>query len=122
MGLNIIPNKQTWTIWHYLDLSKPHTSGRNGTSVTFTKIYVETRINGMSVMRSQKFTFKNWLITNKCSQMCIHHADNYQSSLLTLNKACTRVYHMKNYQSSLLMLHTRLVHMFITRSVTTIVY
>ena len=91
-------------------------------SVTFTKINVETQINGMNFMRSQKFMFKNWVITKKCSQMCVHHADNYQSSLLTLNKACTNVYHMKNYQTSLLMLHTRLVHMFITQSVTTIVY
>ena len=40
-------------------LSKPHTSGKNGTNVAFIKIYVEILINGMSVMRSQNFTFKN---------------------------------------------------------------
>ena len=38
-----------------VSLSKPHTSGKNGISVTFAKVYVEIRINGTSVMRSQKF-------------------------------------------------------------------
>ena len=40
-------------------LGEPHTSGKNGTSegtsVAFAKVYVEIRINGKSVMRSQKF-------------------------------------------------------------------
>ena len=41
-----------------VSLSKPHTSGRNGMSIAFAKIYVEIRINGTSVMRSQKFIWK----------------------------------------------------------------
>ena len=52
-------------------LSEPHTSGKNGASVAFVKIYVEIQINGMSVMRSLKFTFKNWdnlqMLLNVCS-------------------------------------------------------
>ena len=64
-------------------LNKPHTSWKNGTSISFTKIYMKIRINGMSVIRSQKFTFKNWTITYKCFQMCVHHTNDYQSSLLT---------------------------------------
>ena len=51
-------------------LSEPHTSGKNGmsegTSVAFAKIYVEIRINGTSIMRSQKFTIKNRVIIYKC--------------------------------------------------------
>ena len=64
---------------------KPYTSGKNGTNVAFTKIYVEIRITGTSIMHSQKFIFKNRVITYKCFQMCAHHANNYQSSLLTLH-------------------------------------
>ena len=48
-------------------LSEPHTSGKNGMSITFTIIYVEIRISGMSIMHSQKFTFKNWVITYNAS-------------------------------------------------------
>ena len=40
-----------------------HTSVKNGMSITFAKIYVEIRINGTSVMRSQKFKFKSQVIT-----------------------------------------------------------
>ena len=64
-------------------LSEPHTSGKNGVSVVFVKIYVEIQINGMSVICSQKFTFKNWVVTYKCFQVCVHHANNHHSSLLT---------------------------------------
>ena len=31
-------------------LSEPHTSGKNGVSIAFVKIYVEIQINGASVM------------------------------------------------------------------------
>ena len=56
-----------WFILGYLvlhnligaSLSEPHTSGKNGMSVVFVKIYVEMQINGMSAMRSQMFMFKN---------------------------------------------------------------
>ena len=74
-------------------LNEPHTSGKNGASVAFVKIYVEIQINGMNVMCSQKLTFKIW-ISYKCFRMCVHHANDYQSSFL--------------------MLHIRLVRMFIT--------
>ena len=36
-------------------LSEPHTSGKHGTSVAFTKIYMEIWINGTNIMYSQKF-------------------------------------------------------------------
>ena len=62
-----------------VSLSKPLTSGKNRMSVVFTKIYMEIRINGTSVMHSQKLTFKNWVITYKCFQMCVHYANSYQS-------------------------------------------
>ena len=84
-----------------VNLSEPHTSGKNGTSVMFTKVYVEIQINGTSGMRSQKFTFKNQVITYKYFQMCVHHTNNYHSSLLTL--------------------HIRLVHAFITWRITRVV-
>ena len=54
-------------------------------NVAFAKIYVEIQINGASVMCSQKFTFKNRVITYKCFQMCVHHANDYQSSPLLLH-------------------------------------
>ena len=73
-------------------LNKPHTSWKNGMSISFTKINVNIWINGMSVMRSRKFTFKNWTITYKCFQMCVHHTNNYQSSLLTLHIRLVRVF------------------------------
>ena len=85
-----------------MSLSEPHTSMKNGTSVAFVKIYVEIQINGITVMRSQKFTFKNQVITYKCFWMSVHHTKNYQSSLLTL--------------------HIRLVCMFITQRITRVVY
>ena len=44
-------------------LSEPHTSGKNGVRVVLVKIYLEIQINGTSVMCSQKFTFKNWVVT-----------------------------------------------------------
>ena len=61
---------------YWVSLSKPHTSSRNGMSVAFTKIYVEIRINGTSVMRSKKFTFKHWVIPYKCFRVCVHHVNN----------------------------------------------
>ena len=78
-----------------VSLSEPHTSGKNSTGVVFTKMYTEIRIDGKSIKRSQKFTFKDQVITYKCLQMCVHHANKYQSTLLTL--------------------HIRLVCMFITQ-------
>ena len=74
--------------------NEPHTSRKNGTSIVFAKIYVKIQINGTSIMRSRKFTFKNRVITCKCFRVCVHHTNNYESSLLTL--------------------HIRLVHAFIT--------
>ena len=44
-------------------LSEPHTSGKNGASVVLVKIYVEIQNYGTSIMCSQKFTFKNWVVT-----------------------------------------------------------
>ena len=85
-----------------MSLSKPHTSWKNGTSITLTKIYMEIQINSTSIMHSQKFMSKNQVITYKCFRMC--------------------VYHTKNYQSSLLMLHIRLACMFITWRITRVVY
>ena len=38
-----------------VSLSKPHTSRKNGMSIAIAKVYVEIRINGTSVMHSQKF-------------------------------------------------------------------
>ena len=59
-------------------------------------------INGMSIISLQKFTLNVWVITYKCFHMCVHHTNNYQSSLLTL--------------------HKRLVCVFITQWITSIVY
>ena len=73
-------------------LSKPHTSGKNGTGVAFAKICIKIQINGTSVMCSQKFTFKNQVITYKCFRMCVHHANDCQSSLLTLHIRLVRVF------------------------------
>ena len=54
-----------------VSLSKPHTSGKNGMSVTFAKVYVEIRINGMSVMHLQKFIQESGdnlqMLPDKCS-------------------------------------------------------
>ena len=51
-------------------------------SITFTKIYVDTRINGTSIMQ---FTFKNWVIIYKHKAgTYIHHMKNYCGSLLAL--------------------------------------
>ena len=44
-------------------LSEPYTRGNNGVSIAFLKIYVEIQINGTSIMCSQNFTFKNWVVT-----------------------------------------------------------
>ena len=79
-------------------LSEPHTNGKNGMSIAFVRIYMEIRINGTNVMHSQKFTFKSQVIIYKCFRMCVHHTNDYQSSLLTL--------------------HIRLVRVFITRRIT----
>ena len=46
-----------------MSLSEPHTSGKNSTGVVFTKMYTEIRIDGKSIKRSQKFTFKDQVIT-----------------------------------------------------------
>ena len=62
-----------------------HTSGKNGTSVTFVRIYMEIWIHGTDVRHSQNFKSKNLLITYKCFWMCFHYANNYHSSLLTLH-------------------------------------
>ena len=59
-------------------------------------------INGMSVVRSQKFKFKNQVITYKCFQICVRPANDYQSNLLAL--------------------HIRLVQVFITQRITRVVY
>ena len=40
-------------------LSELYTSRSNGTSVVFTKIYMEMQITDTSVMRSQMFMFKS---------------------------------------------------------------
>ena len=61
-----------------VSLSEPHTSRKNCMSVVFTIIYMEIQINGTSVMHSQTLTFKNWVITYKCFQMCVHYANSYQ--------------------------------------------
>ena len=79
-------------------LSEPHTSGKNGMSIAFVRIYMEIQINGTNVMHSQKFTFKIQVIIYKCFQMCVHHTNICQSSLLTL--------------------HIRLVRAFITQRIT----
>ena len=50
-----------------MSLSEPHTSGKNGMSITFTRIYVEIWINGTSFMWSQKCMFKNWVILTNAS-------------------------------------------------------
>ena len=81
-----------------VSLSEAHTSGKSEMSNVFAKIYVEIQINDMSVMCSQKFTFKKWVITYKCFQMCVHQSNDYQSSLMTL--------------------HIRLVCTFITQRIT----
>ena len=85
-----------------VSLSEPQTSGKNVTSVIFTKFYVEIWSNGISVMCSQKFTLKNRTITYKCFRMCVHHVNDYQSSLMTL--------------------HIRLVCAFIKQRITRVVY
>ena len=87
--------------------------------------------------------FKKQVITYKCFRIRVHHANNYQSSLLTdtpykagtcvhhmnsyhssslmLNIRLVHMYHTNNYQSSLLTLLLRLVHTFITQRITTVV-
>ena len=75
-------------------LSKPQTSKKNGTSVAFTKIYVEIQINGTTIMRAQKFKFINQVITYKCFRLCVHHTNGYQSSLLTRDATIVVTYDM----------------------------
>ena len=85
-----------------MSVSEPHTSGKDGMSIAFVRIYMEIWINGTNIMHSQKFTFKRQVIIYKCFQMCVHHTNNCQSSLLTL--------------------HIRLVCTFITRRIAVVVY
>ena len=80
---------------YWMSLSEPHTSRRNGMSATFTKS-VKVRINGMSVCIHTSL-HKNEVIPYKCFRVCVHHVNNYQSSLRTPFKAGTCVQHMKNY-------------------------
>ena len=83
-----------------------------------------SRNNGISFMCLQKFTYmyRSRVITYTCFRMCVHHANNYQSSLLTVHIWLVRTFITKNSQSSLLMLHIRLVLMFIAWRVTMVVY
>ena len=59
------------------NLCNLHTSLKNGISITFPKLYVEMHINGISIMHSQTFTFKNQVITYKCFWVCVHHVNDY---------------------------------------------
>ena len=96
-------------------LSEPHTSWKNGTSVVFISIYVEIWINGTSVMHLWKFTFKNREIY---FQMCVHHANAYQSSLLAFHLRLVRAFivfvHEPLYQTVVvtnpIFRHTSFVH------------
>ena len=104
VGLGLIYSQVILPLWLLVgvSLSKPHTSRKNGASIAFAKIYMEIQINGTNIMRSQNFMFKNWLITYKCFQMCVHHTSDNQSSFLKL--------------------HIRLVRTFITQRIITVVY
>ena len=77
-----------------VSLSELCTSEKDGMNIAFTKVCVEIWTNGTSIMHSQKFTFKNWIkkITYKCFQMYIHHANVYQSSLLTFRIRLVRTF------------------------------
>ena len=102
-----------------VSLNEFHTSGKNGTNIAFTKIYAEIWINGTSIMCSQRFTFKSRVITDKCFRLCVHHANDHQSSLLTFHVRLVHAFiTQKSYQSSLLTLHIRVVRMFITQRIT----
>ena len=75
-----------------VNFGKPHISGKNSTSV----------------MHSQNSMYVNQVITYKCFKMCVHHANNYMSSLLTI---LIRLVHMLineglHYHCSLLTLLT----------------
>ena len=94
-------------------LSESHTSRKNGTSIMFAKIYVEIQINGVSVKRSQKFTFKNWMMPSKWFRMCVHHVDYFKGSLLMLHIKPVYMFIAEYYQSSFLTLHVGPVCAFI---------
>ena len=87
---------------------------------------MEIRITGKGVMCSHEFMVKDWVknqITYNCFWKCVHHANDYQSSQFTDTpyKVGICVHHTKNYQSSLLTLHIRLVHPFISQTITRVV-
>ena len=64
------------------ECEQSHTSKKSGMSIAIKKS--KWKYGLMSVMCSQKFTFKNRVTTYKCFWMFVHHVNNYQSSLLTL--------------------------------------
>ena len=47
-----VSNNNNINYINWVSLSEPHSSRKNGMSMMFTKIYMETQINGISVMHA----------------------------------------------------------------------
>ena len=84
------------TVIDIIGVSEPHTSRKNGTSVIFMKIY---RLMIQASCIHNSLFLKNYVDNLQCFLMCVHYANNYQSSLLTLHVKLVRMFMTQNYQS-----------------------